>query len=124
MVFSSDSPLFDSTNSIGVTYAGLMVIKKGYTNDYHIYSHEIIHIYQQNDCLAFNSFYNKPLIALEKKYKIANNISNYIYIDSQYFIPACVHKYENKHRVYYYDNFLEHEAGYYSYTLNYNPKVR
>lgn len=124
LVFSSDSPLFDSTNSVGVTYIGLMVIKKGYTNNYQLYSHEIIHIYQQNDCLAFNSFYNKPFNSFVREHNIVNKISTLVYLDLHSFIPYSVNLYENNHRIYYYDNFLEHEAGYYSNTLMFNYKVK
>lgn len=124
IVFSSDSPLFESTNSVGVVYAGLMVIKKGYTDNFQLYSHEIVHIYQQNDFMVVNNFFHKPAIALAEKYKIVKSISNCVYLDLHYYVPVGIHHYENQKRIYYYDNFLEHEAGYYSNTLQNNYRVK
>ena len=117
MVFSSNSPLFDSTNSIGVAYAGLMVIKDGYMNDYSLLSHEIVHLFQQNDATVFNTYGNKINTHLFNQYKPMKSIFKYTYFDFHYYLIVGIHLIENKSRVNYYDNFLEHEAGYFSNTL-------
>lgn len=117
LVFSSNNPRFEATNSVGVTYSGLMVLKNGYTSNYELISHEIIHIYQQNDLNVLNTYYYKSLNNVAGKNKFIGKFNQYVHSDLQFYLNWLLNTYENSRRINYYDNFLEHEAGYFSNTL-------
>ncbi len=122
-VFSSDDPRFEAGNSTGVVFPGIMVLKKGNQSFPQLQAHEIIHLYQQNDFTIFNSYYQKPIKSLSKRNQIVKKMAKYIYPDLSFYVKIGVSIYERNTSFLYYDNFLEHEAGYYSNTLINNFKV-
>ena len=81
-------------------------------------THEILHIYQSNDFSIFNTYFNKPLKNWSEKNKTIKWINIYIYPEYHYLILRPAYLLENVNINNYYDNFFEHEAGYYSGTLN------
>ena len=81
-------------------------------------THEIIHLYQSNDFSIFNTYLNKPLKKWSKKNKTIKWIDKYLYPEFHYLILRPAYLLENVNINNYYDNFFEHEAGYYSGTLN------
>ena len=100
------------------TFPGLMVFEKPFSNNIKLHTHEITHIYQSNDFSIFNTYLNKPLKNWSKKNKIIKWINKYIYPEYHYLILRPAYLLENVNINNYYDNFFEHEAGYYSGTLN------
>lgn len=124
LVFSSDDPRFEATNSAGIVFPGIMVLRHGYEAHSQLQAHEIIHLYQQNDFSIFNAYYNKAITGLSKGSPFVDKLSRYIYPDLSGGIHLAVYQFERRRSVYYYDNFLEHEAAYYSNTLHLNFKVR
>jgi len=100
------------------TFPGLMVFKKPFSNNIKLHTHEITHIYQSNDFSTFNTYLNKPLKNWSKKNKTIKWINKYIYLEYHYLILRPVYLLENVNINNYYDNFFEHEAEYYSETLN------
>lgn len=124
-IFSLSPEKWGSTNIIALAYPGNIIYMDG-LNDLNSYlSHEIIHIYQQNDFNGFNTYLNKPFESISRKSKFIKQISKFVHYDSNYLLFVAAYNLQNINRVYYYDNYFEHEAGYYSKTLNpyvlYNP---
>lgn len=112
-------------NSIAFTHAGYIVYDYNHFNNptttskqfYQTGVHEIIHLYQSNDYSVFNTYYTKPLQKLETKSNFLKKIDNFIYYDLHYIPLRAVYSYETNTAGKYYDNYLEHEAGYYSNTI-------
>ncbi len=122
-VFSSNDPRFEAGNSIGAVFPGIMVLKEGYQSFPQLQAHEIIHLYQQNDFTIFNSYYQKPIINLSMRNETARKLAKYIYPDLSFYVQLGIYAWERNTSTFYYNNFLEHEAGYYSNTLINNSKV-
>ena len=112
---SGDYRLYES-GSRGVTFPGTIVLRNN-VNSYNIITHEIIHIYQSNDFSILNTYYIKPLKKIENKSKVFSKINNHIYYDFHYIPLRLFYNLETKSANKYYDNFFEHEAGYFSNTL-------
>ena len=81
-------------------------------------THEILHIYQSNDFSLFNTYLNKSIIKWSEKNKTINWLNKNLYLEYHYLILRTAYLLENVNINNYYDNFFEHEAGYYSGTLN------
>lgn len=114
---SDDKRLYEGGVTRGLTFPGLIVlIKEG--KNFNTITHEVIHIYQSNDFSILNSFYAKPLKKIESKYNFINKINNYIYYDFHYLPLRQLYNYETYTANKYYDNYFEHEAAYFSNTLN------
>ncbi|WP_438967247.1 hypothetical protein [Flavobacterium sp.] len=112
---SGDYRLYES-GSRGVTFPGTIILRNN-VNSYNIITHEIIHIYQSNDFSILNTYYIKPLKKIENKSKFFSKINNHIYYDFHYIPLRLFYNLETKSANKYYDNFFEHEAGYFSNTL-------
>lgn len=82
-----------------------------------IFSHEILHIYQADDFFFINSFYHKPLKNIFENKETLRKVDSYIYYDFHLIPLRATYLIENNRAGKYYDNYLEHEAGYYSKTL-------
>ena len=80
-------------------------------------THEIIHLYQNNDFLVFNSFYDQKVQTLFKHSNFMQKVNNYMYYDIHLIPKLIVTGFEYYRRKEYYDSYIEHEAGYYSNTL-------
>jgi hypothetical protein len=116
LIFSTkDSRLYES-GSLGLTFPGTIVLRAN-ENSYGLVTHEIMHIYQSNDFNLFNSYYVKAVKKLETKNNFIKKVNNLIYYDFHYIPLRAVYIYEKNTAVKYYDNFIEHEAGYFSNTL-------
>lgn len=115
---------FNNTNTTAVTLPGIIVYDKNvYENisttnadRYKIITHEIIHIYQSNDYSVLNTYYQKPINRFAVKNKTINFLNSHINLDLHYIPLRASYLLENKNNNYY-DNFFEHEAGYFSNTL-------
>lgn len=117
-IFSSNTNRFVETNSIGVTYPGGIVLYTPDKDNFKVLSHEIIHWYQYNDFSQLETFVEKPLQALNRNNKVFNKINKWIHYDYRYLPAVIWHSIDYQNSVYYYDVFLEREAGYYSNTYN------
>lgn len=105
-------------NAKGATLAGYVVLNKNSVNDYSTVTHEITHIYQSNDFSILNAYYSNPISNFKSKYRTVNFVNKHTYLDFHYLPLRLLYNYETKTAINYYDNFLEHEAGYYSNTLH------
>lgn len=124
-IFSSTTKRWEETSSEGIAFPGNIVYKPGVSRLHHLVAHEIIHIYQSNDIKATNTYLDKPYTILAKKSRFFKNVNDWIYFDVHQGTQAVLYNLQNTNRVYYFDNYYEHEAGYYSETLQddllYNP---
>ncbi|MCZ8296901.1 MAG: hypothetical protein O9297_06745 [Flavobacterium sp.] len=116
-IFQSDDKRLYDAGTRGVTFPGLIALSKE-GNNFNTITHEIIHIYQSNDFSILNSIYAKPLKKIESKYNFINKINNHIYYDFHYLPLRLLYNFETKNANKYFDNYLEHEAGYFSNTLH------
>lgn len=112
LIFSTINP-----KNVGITLSNTLIIDKEFINNYKIISHEIIHSYQYNDYNAFNTYLFEPIQSIEKKSKTIQNMNRWIYWDLQGIPLRALYYLENRNINCYYDNFFEHEAGYYSNSI-------
>ncbi|QXP80865.1 hypothetical protein H0I32_16860 [Winogradskyella sp. HaHa_3_26] len=110
-IFSTSDPKYDSGAS---TYGNVIAFTNDRINDYTLYSHEIIHIYQYYDYNFVNTYLNKPFDNWKTKSNTFNKINNIFYFDLQGAILRPLYLIENINRNCYYDNFFENEAGFYA----------
>jgi hypothetical protein len=98
-------------------FPGLILFEKSVLNDIQLYTHEIVHLYQSNDFSVMNTYVHKTLKKGASKSKPLKWVHKYMYPEFHYLILRPAYLWENKSIQNYYDNFFEHEAGYYSGTL-------
>ncbi|MGB0254706.1 MAG: hypothetical protein ACPF95_00845 [Flavobacteriaceae bacterium] len=117
-VFSYDA---NQKGSIAFAGAGIIVYDRSFLTDFTSQSdifksaaHEIIHLYQSNDFSVFNTFIYKPMERWSKQQKTVKWINTYLYPEYHYLILRPAYLLEEARAKAYYDNFFEHEAGYYS----------
>ena len=120
-IFSTDDKRFDETGSIGVAFPGCIVLKDENKDQLDLMSHEIVHLYQDYDFNVFNSYIDKPIKKLSEKTNFTQLMNKIFYYDFHQIPLSIVYDIESNGN-YYYDNHFEHEAGYYSYTLDPNLK--
>lgn len=124
-IFSSNTKRWEETNSDGITLPGNIIYKPGAPAFYNLMAHEVIHIYQSNDIKGLNAYLDKPYAGLAKKSNFYKNIDKWVYFDINHGLQAGLYNLQNVNRFFYYDNYYEHEAGYYSANLQdnlpYNP---
>jgi hypothetical protein len=99
------------------TFPGLILFEKSVLNDIQLYTHEIVHLYQSNDFSVMNAYVHKTLKKGASKSKPLKWVHKYMYPEFHYLILRPAYLWESKNIQHYYDNFFEHEAGYYSGTL-------
>ena len=87
-------------------------------NNFNLFSHEIIHIFQANDFSQIETLINKPLNNINSTNNFINGINKYIHYDFRYLPQLILYKVENKNAKFYYDNVFEREAAYYSNSFN------
>jgi hypothetical protein len=120
--------IFSSTkiSPLGITYPGYILLNgdfsvKGFDFGYNLITHEIIHTYQSNDCSVLNTYYQKPINYYASKNKTVQFLERHISLDvhriPQRIIKMYMSKNTNIQNSSYYNNYFEHEAGYYSNTL-------
>ena len=112
-IFSTNNPKHESGAS---TFGNIIVFTNDRLNDYSLFSHEIIHIYQYYDFNFINTYLNKPINRWRNKSKTFKSINDVFYFDMQVPILRGLYLLENLNRNCYYDNFFENEAGFYSKT--------
>jgi hypothetical protein len=105
-------------------YPGIILYNRNFideiTSDHAVFStavHEIVHLYQSNDFSVMNAYVHKTLKKGASKSKPLKWVHKYMYPEFHYLILRPAYLWENKSIQNYYDNFFEHEAGYYSGTL-------
>ena len=110
---------YDSSHAFAT--AGYMALNINHLNKFNTQDevfrlsiHEIIHLYQSNDFSIFNTFINKPLERWSKRQKTVKWINKYLYPEYYYLILRPAYLIESATAESYYDNFFEHEAGFYS----------
>ncbi|SKB35112.1 hypothetical protein SAMN05660776_0629 [Salegentibacter holothuriorum] len=113
-IFSSDTNRFVETNSVGIALPGNIVLYEPNKDNFGTLSHEIIHLYQSNDFSQFEAFLDKPLNKINSKGNLFSEINKYIHYDFRYIPLQLSYIIEMNRSKYYYANFLEREAGYYS----------
>lgn len=111
----------DRNSSHGFVTAGYMALNSNYLNKFsakgeifRLTTHEIVHLYQSNDFSIFNAFMHKPMERWSKQQKTVKWINTYLYPEYHYLILRPAYLLEEARAKAYYDNFFEHEAGYYS----------
>lgn len=119
-IFSSNTDRFTETNSRGIAFPGNIVVYSPYINDFKLITHEVIHLYQSNDFSVFNAYFNKPIKAWSSNNKIINWVDKHLYLEFHYLIqkPIYILESEPTDSSLYYNNFFEHEAGYFGGTLH------
>ena len=115
-IFYSNDNKFRETNSRGIAFPGVIVLETSFRNNLPLITHETVHLFQQNDFSLLNT-YTYNLQNNLNKIKIFNSINKFIHYDLEHISIYFINIYENNRRINYYDNFKEHEAGYFSNTL-------
>ncbi|WP_424494623.1 hypothetical protein [Salinimicrobium sp. GXAS 041] len=100
--------------SAGSAVGPAIILNPHSLNDYRLFSHELIHVYQYQDYNFINAYFKKPLNELGKKSAFLNKLNNIFYYDVQAPFGRGLYLLENLSGDNYYDNFIEHEAYYYS----------
>ncbi|WP_232517416.1 hypothetical protein [Aquimarina aggregata] len=109
-VFSTN----DLINSRGITYGNVVLVDENYVNEYDLFAHEIIHIYQYYDYNPFNSALNKPLADLSEHSTFFSKLNNIMYFDLQGPLLRGLYLLEENPGGCYFDNFFESEANLFS----------
>ena len=118
IIFSSSDISGNGIPARGVANGNILVLNSNSLNEFDLYSHEIIHIYQYYDYNFVNTYLNKPFDNWESKSNTFDKINDLFYFDMQGAVLRPLYLLENGNRSCYYDNFFENEAGFYSNTIN------
>lgn len=112
-IFKSKQPIFagifDNARAEAYAYTNQIV----YDNEFFSFStlsHEVIHTYQYEQAVNFNSFFIKPLESFKKKSKFIKSYNKIFYTDFNVAIKYGVYRLNNNYR----SNFLEREARFYT----------
>lgn len=108
----------DNIEYSGATWGKLILITESNLNNYNTISHEIIHSNQYDDFNFVNTFLSKPISKFSNKSILGKKLNNIFYFDFQAPVLGGLYLFENQNRTYYYDNFFEYEAGFFSNSLN------
>ncbi len=109
-VFSTN----DLGNNRGITYGNVILVDKRYINEYDLFAHEIIHVYQYYDYNPFNSALKKPLTSLLESSTFFNKLNSVMYFDLQGPLLRSLYLLEENPDGCYFDNFFESEANFFS----------
>ncbi|WP_233558658.1 hypothetical protein [Aquimarina sp. BL5] len=118
IIFSSRDIYVNGISARGIANGNILIVNSNSLNEYDLYSHEIIHIYQYYDYNFVNTYLNKPFENWKSKSNTFNKINDLFYFDMQGAVLRLLYLLENENRNCYYDNFFENEAGFYSNTIN------
>lgn len=113
-IFSTNDSSYEEG---AMTFGNVIALTRKQLNNYSLYSHEIIHIYQYYDYNFVNTYWNKPIGNWKSKSNTFNKISDIFHFDMQVAVLRPLYELENGNRNCYYDNFFENEAGFYSNTI-------
>lgn len=112
MIFSKDDLALNS-NKRGFVLGNVMVIDENLLDNYFLFSHELVHIYQYYDYNFINSYFDKPLMNWSKNSNSFNTFNNLLYFDTHSIVLRSLYWYENKNTNCQYDNFFEYEADFF-----------
>jgi hypothetical protein len=118
IIFSSSDISVNEISTRGVTIGNILLLNTDSLNNYDLYSHEIIHVYQYYDYNFVNTYLNKPFDNWKSKSNTFHKMNDLFYFDMQGAVLRPLYLLENGNRNCYYDNFFENEAGFYSNTIN------
>ncbi len=112
------TPVFISnklTSAFGVTLANSIIFTNSNRKIKHALAHEMIHVFQYDDYMVINVFFDKTKTKWKHNYNFINKSSKYIYID----LPSAItlrglYLIENINQSCYFDNYFENEANFYS----------
>lgn len=100
--------------SNGYARGNIIVLREDNLNNYSVFSHELIHVYQYYDYNFVNTYFNKPLKKLNEKSMTFKKINNLIHIDLGAPVLRGLYLIENINQDCYFDNFFEYEAEFFS----------
>jgi hypothetical protein len=110
----SDKYLSSNELKAAYVYGNVMIIDNSFFNDYFIFAHELIHIYQYYDYNFANAFAQKPLDTFFKNSKTYRTINSIFHFDIAGAITLRgLYLQQDKNRDCYFDNFFEYEADFY-----------
>ncbi len=118
IIFSSSDSSRNGISARGIANGNILLLNSYLLNEYDLFSHEIIHIYQYYDYNFVNTYLNQPFDKWKSKSITFNKINDLFYFDMQGALLRPLYLLENGNRSCYYDNFFENEAGFYSNTIN------
>jgi hypothetical protein len=110
------TPIFISDKtSRAFTIANSIVIYENELLRDEVLAHEIIHVFQFDDYLSLNVYFNRTKLKWQQKSNFIDKSSKWIYMD----LPSSIllrssYLIENINQDCYFDNYFEHEANYYS----------
>jgi len=95
-------------------FANVAVFTKNSFDDYYLYSHELIHIYQYYDYNFVNSYFIDPSRQIASESKLFSKMKRIFYLDLQGAVLRPLYLVENINQDCYFDNFYENEAEYFT----------
>ncbi|MDT0676893.1 hypothetical protein [Autumnicola musiva] len=102
------------SQSLGYAVGTAIMIKTSELENYRTISHEIIHVYQYHDYNFINSYMQPVFSYFNENYKFFNFLDKIFYYDVQQPFRILLYQIEANNADTYYDNFIEHEANFYS----------
>ncbi|MGO3706328.1 MAG: hypothetical protein ACTJGD_00685 [Mesonia hippocampi] len=112
-------------NAGGYVLANAMVIQDKRMESYTTIAHEMVHIYQYYDYNFVNVYLNRPKHKWRKNSSTFNGFSKIFYIDVQAAVLRPLYLLEGGlYNDYYYDNFFEYEAEFFSNKGYVRPNVK
>jgi len=106
---------FSLDNLLGQASSNSIIIMRDYGEG--SIAHELIHAYQYENLVSFNSFFDKPRAKFSSKSKLLKVYSKWVYSDFNEYIFGRLYLLEGgKTEENYCDNFYEQEAFYFSNT--------
>lgn len=113
LIFSNDI-LNSSKPANAYVLGNVMVIKNENLDNYSIFSHEAIHIYQYYDYNFVNAYLNKPYARWGEKFKLFNTVQDWVYFDLNALVLRGLYLLEGTNNACHYSNFFEYEAEFFS----------
>ncbi|MBA3985173.1 MAG: hypothetical protein H0X63_00985 [Flavobacteriales bacterium] len=110
----SDSNLRTERNWRAYVLGNIMVVDDSVFDDYFVFAHEIIHIYQYYDYNFINSYTNPLKENWSGKSRTFNKINNLFYFDIQGPILTGLRRLAGKSGNCHFDNFFEYEAEFFA----------
>ena len=91
-----------------------IVLNDSYKDSFQVFSHELVHVYQYNNFIFFNSYLKKPLERKSTNSNFLQKLQNIVYWDFHAPIYLGLYNIEKKRSQTNFDNWFEKEAEYYS----------
>ena len=110
----SDKNLDLDKNHKAIVLGNVMVVDTEFLDNYFLFAHEVIHIYQYYDYNFINTYANKPLARWGKKSDTFKKINNLLYFDVHSAVLRGLYLLENTGKDCHYENFFEYEAEFFA----------